>query len=133
MNDGLSIALLIFKVVSGLFFVSVFRTSTFMNTTNNVFLIVACPNEQNVVVHVPNTSGSTIDFEDTFWNMFKKELPKYDRLDAIFPQPPLHIVNIHTTFGHVFNNLYNCPINITYVVDLLIINFKKSRFQKLAP
>jgi hypothetical protein len=37
--------------------------------------------------------------------MFEKELPKYDRLDAIFPKPPFHIVNINITFGHVFNNL----------------------------
>jgi hypothetical protein len=44
-----------------------------MNTMNNVFLIVASPDEQNDVVHVPNTSASTIDFEDTlFWNMFEK-------------------------------------------------------------
>jgi hypothetical protein len=50
--------------------------------------------------------------------MFKKELPKYkDRLDAIFSQPLLHIININTTYGHDFNNLQNCPINITYVVD----------------
>jgi hypothetical protein len=83
-----------------------------------VLLIVTCSDEQNVFVHVPNTSGSTIDFENTFWKMFKKELHKYNRLDAIFPQPSLHIVNINTTFGHVFNNLQNCPINITYVGNL---------------
>jgi hypothetical protein len=99
MNDGISTTMLTSRVVN------VFRTSTSMNTMNNVLLIVACPYEQNVFVHVPNIIGCTIDFEDKFWNMFKKKLPKYDRLDAIFPQPPLHTVNINTTFGHVFNNL----------------------------
>jgi hypothetical protein len=69
-------------------------------------------------LHVQNTNGSTIDFEDTFRNMFEKKLPKNDRLDAIFPQPLLHTININTRFGHVFNNLQNCPINITYIVDL---------------
>jgi len=47
--------------------------------------------------------------------MFKIEFPKYDRLDAIFPQPLLHIVNINTTFGPVSNNLQNCPINILLI------------------
>jgi hypothetical protein len=48
--------------------------------------------------------------------MFEKKLPKYKEwLDAIFPRPPLHNVNDNTS--HVFNNLHNCPINITYVVD----------------
>ncbi len=89
-----------------------------MKTMNNVLLIVECPDEQNVFVHVPNTSGFKIDFENTFWKMFKKKLHNYDRLDAIFPQPLLHIVNINTTFGHVFTNIKNCPINITYVVNL---------------
>jgi len=89
--------------------------------------IVAFANEENVFVHVPNTSGSTIDFEDTFWNMFEKELPKYNRLDAIFPQPPFHTININTTFGHFFNNLQNCPINITYVADLKSILALKLR------
>jgi hypothetical protein len=85
MNDGLSIAMLTSRVVGGLSFVSVFTSSTSMNTMNNVLPIVTSANEQNVFVHVPNTSGSAIDFEDTLWNMFEKELPKYNRLDAIFP------------------------------------------------
>jgi hypothetical protein len=50
--------------------------------------------------------------------MFEKKLPKYKEwLDAIFPQPPLHNVNVNTTSGHVFKNLHNFHINITYVVD----------------
>ncbi len=66
MNDGLSIAMLISRVVGGLFFVSVFTTSISMNTMNNVLPIVVFADEQNVFVHVPNTSGFVIDFEDTF-------------------------------------------------------------------
>jgi len=51
--------------------------------------------------------------------MFEKELAKYkDRLNAIFPWPLFHTINVNTTSDHVFNNLYNCPINITYVIDL---------------
>ncbi len=34
----------------------------------------------------------------------------------------LHIININTTFGHDFNNLHNCPINIAYVVDPKLIH-----------
>jgi hypothetical protein len=118
MNDGLSIAMLTSRVVSDISSISFFTTSISMKTMNNVLLIVECPDEQNVFVHVPNTSGFKIDFENTFWKMFKKKLHNYDRLDAIFPQPLFHIVNINTTFGHVFTNIKNCPINITYVVNL---------------
>ncbi len=63
------------KVVDDLSCVSVFITFTSMNTMNNVLPIVTFANEENVFVHVPNTSGSTIDFENTFWNMFKKSCP----------------------------------------------------------
>jgi len=106
------------RVVDDLSSVNVLTTFTSMNTMNNVLPIVTFANEENVFVHVPNTSGSTIDFENTCWNMFDKKLPKYNRLDVIFPQPLFHIVNNNTTFGHVFNKLQNCPINITYIVDL---------------
>ncbi len=102
MNDGLSTPMLISRVVGSLFSVSVFTTFTYMNTMNNVLPIVSFANEENVFVHVPNTSGYTIDFENTFWNMFEKELPKYNKLDAIFPQPLLHIVNILSIWSFQF-------------------------------
>ncbi len=65
-------------------------------------------------------SRSMMDSKDSFWNtMFEKKLPKYkDRLDTIFPHCPLEIIKVNIAFGHVFNHLQNCPINITYVVDL---------------
>jgi hypothetical protein len=51
--------------------------------------------------------------------MFEKEVPKYkDHLDVIFPCHPLGTINVNITFGHVFSHLHNCPINITYEVDL---------------
>jgi len=51
-----------------------------------------------------------------------KKLPKYkDRFDAIFLWPPFHTINVNPTSSHVFNNLYNCPINITYVVDMKLV------------
>jgi hypothetical protein len=81
--------------------------------------IVASIDKENAFVQVTNIGGFAIDLEDKFWNnMFEKELPRYkDRLDAIFRWPLLHTINVNTTSNHVFNNLYNCPINITYVVD----------------
>ncbi len=87
---------------------------------NNMSPIVASIDQENAFVEVTNIGGSAIDFENIFWNnMFEKELPMYkDRLHAIFLQPILHIINVNATCNHVFNNLYNCPINITYVVDL---------------
>jgi hypothetical protein len=75
--------------------------------------------QESAFVNVANIGGFAIDLENMFWNnMIEKELPKYkDRLNAIFPQPQFHTINVNTTFGHVFNNFYNCPINTTYVVD----------------
>jgi hypothetical protein len=59
-----------------------------------------------------------MEFENAFWNMLKKELPKYkDCLDIIFLHHLFEIVNVNTAFEHVFNHLQNCPINITFVVD----------------
>jgi hypothetical protein len=85
---------------------------------NNISSNIASTNQNNAFVQLPNTSGLVIDLEDTFWNMFEKELPKYkNRLDAISFWPPLHSVNINMTYGHVFNNLQNYLINIMYVVD----------------
>ncbi len=50
---------------------------------------------------------------------FEKELPKYkDHLDVIFPHHPLETINVNNTFGHVFSHLHNCPISITYVVNI---------------
>jgi hypothetical protein len=66
MNDGLFIVMLTSKVVGGLSSIRVFTTSTSMNTMNNVLPIVISVDEQNVFVHVRNTSGFVIDFEDTF-------------------------------------------------------------------
>jgi hypothetical protein len=66
MNDGLSTPMLTSRIMVGLSFVSVFTTSTFVNTMNNVLPIVVFVDEQNVFVHVGNASGSTIDFEETF-------------------------------------------------------------------
>jgi hypothetical protein len=66
MNDGLSTARLISRIVGGLSSVNVFIASTSMNTMNNVLPIVVFVDEQNVFVHVPNTSGYVIDFENTF-------------------------------------------------------------------
>jgi len=48
--------------------------------------------------------------------MFEKKLPKYkDWLDTIFQHHLLEMINVNTAFGHVFNHLYNCPINICIV------------------
>lgn len=90
---------------------------------NNMSPIVVSVHQESAFLHVTNTSGSTIDLENMFWNnMFEKKLPKYkDRFDAIFPRPLFHTINVNTTFGHVFNNLYNCPIDITYVVNLKLV------------
>jgi DNA-binding cell septation regulator SpoVG len=66
MNDGLFIAMSTSRVVGDLSFVNVFTASTSMNTMNHVLLVVSSANEQNVFVHVPNTNGCAIDFEDTF-------------------------------------------------------------------
>ncbi len=64
--------------------------------------------------------GSVTDLEDSIWNtMVEKELPKYkDWLDTIFSRCPFETINFNIAFGHVFNHLQNCLINITYVVDL---------------
>jgi hypothetical protein len=51
--------------------------------------------------------------------MFEKELPKYkNHLDVIFPHHLLETINVNITYGHVFSHLHNCPISITYVIDL---------------
>jgi hypothetical protein len=51
--------------------------------------------------------------------MFEKDLPKSkDQLDTIFPCCPLEAINVTIVSSHVFNHLQNCPINITYIVDL---------------
>jgi hypothetical protein len=60
-----------------------------------------------------------MNFDDNFWNiMFGKKLPKHkDRLDVIFVQSLLQTVNVKKSFCHVFNNLHNCLIYVTYIVD----------------
>ncbi len=49
-------------------------------------------------------------------NLFEKKLPNYkEKFIVIFiPHPPLKIIKVNTTFGHVFNHLHNYPIIITY-------------------
>jgi len=66
MNDDLSSTMLTSRVVGNLSSVSVFIASTSMNTMNNVLPIVAFAYEENVFVHVGNTNGFAIDFEETF-------------------------------------------------------------------
>ncbi len=45
------------------------------------------------------------EFENAFWNIFKKELHKYkDCLDTIFLHYPLETINVNTTYGQVFNH-----------------------------
>jgi predicted small secreted protein len=105
MIDGLLDTVLTYGIVGCLPFVRVSVASIFVNTMNNVSPIVAFADEENAFIQVSNIGGSVIDLEDTFWNMFEKELLKYkNRLDVIFPRPPLHTVNVNTTLGHVFNN-----------------------------
>jgi hypothetical protein len=94
MNDGLSTTMLTSRVIGGLSSISVFTTFTSTNTMNNVLPIVIFANEESC----PSMIGS---------------MPSFHNQGSY--------VNINTTFGHVFNNLRNCPININYVVDLISI------------
>jgi hypothetical protein len=77
------------RIASGLFSINVSTTSTSTDqlekTMNNISSTIASTNQKNAFIQLPNTSGPIIDLEDTFWNMFENELPKYkDRLNAIF-------------------------------------------------
>jgi hypothetical protein len=54
--------------------------------------------------------------------MFEKKLLKYkDRLDVIFPCCLLETTNVNIVSGHILKHLSNCPINITYVVDPMVV------------
>jgi hypothetical protein len=54
--------------------------------------------------------------------MFGKELLKYkDCLDVIFPCCSLETTNVNIVSSHIFKHLNNCPINITYVVDPMVV------------
>jgi hypothetical protein len=97
-------------IANGFFSINVSITSTSMDQLekpmNNITSTITSTNQKNAFVQLPNSSGPVIDLENTFYNMFEKNLPKYkNRLNAIFFWPPLHSININMTYGHVFNNL----------------------------
>jgi hypothetical protein len=103
-------------------FVDVSHASTFKFQENNMKKMVPYDlsfDQENMHMPLPNFGGSILDFDDNFENiMFDKELPKHkDKLDAIFAQPSFQIVNVNTSSSHVFNNLHNYLISITYIVD----------------
>jgi hypothetical protein len=57
--------------------------------------------------------------DNVFNDLFEIELPKYkDKLESIFGRVSLGVVNLNTTFGHLFNNLQNYPIIIIFIVDM---------------
>jgi hypothetical protein len=67
--------MLTFGVVGGLSHVS-FCNFYFFEYMNNMSPIVAFVFQENAFVHVTNIGGSTIDFENMFWNnMFEKNCP----------------------------------------------------------
>jgi hypothetical protein len=99
---------------------------TIVNQIPNASSVGSMDRKKNVVqltnFGISRSGGSkfVMDSKDSFWNnMFEKELPKYKGwLDTLFPCHPLETINVNIAFGHVFNHLQNCPISITYVVDL---------------
>ncbi len=77
-------------------------------------LLSMLPNQENVFAM---DSEFAMDFDDNFWKIiFDKKLLKHkDRLNVIFVQPPLFLLN------SCFNNLHNYLISITYIVDPKLI------------
>jgi hypothetical protein len=67
--------------------------------------------QQNKLVELPILGVGEFDFivdsKVDFWNnLFDKKFPKYkDRLEAIFPCPPLEVINLNTASSHIFSHL----------------------------
>jgi hypothetical protein len=55
--------------------------------------------------------------------MFDVELPKHkQQMKVIHNQQLFEVLNVNTSFGHVFSHLHNCHIKINLVVDSKIVH-----------
>jgi hypothetical protein len=55
--------------------------------------------------------------------MFDVELPKHkQQMKVIHNQQLFEVLNVNTSFGHVFSHLHNCPIKINLVVYSKIVH-----------
>lgn len=87
---------------------------------NKASFIIAFTNQKNTFLKVLNLElDLPLILKKKIWNnIFDKKLVTHkDKLDVIFLQMLFETININIIFGHVFNHLHNCQINIIYVAD----------------
>jgi hypothetical protein len=91
-----------------------------MVLNGNVYIAFAFTNQKNTFVKTLNLElDLPLLLKKVFETIYliKKLMTHKDKLDVIFLQLLFETININIVFGHVFNHLHNCHINIIYVVD----------------